>query len=606
MKKTIIALSIVCLITGMFSCSEDFLDQQPIGAFGESILSSESGINGMLIGIYTLLNEGSLDAGPDQQLNGTIHGGEAFKGSDAGDQPQFLEFNKFGVTTGNSSVTSLWRNVYNGVARCNAVLALLPSISELSDAEKVEIEAETRFLRAYFYFRGKRAFKNIPWIDETATDVRVPNTVNNDGTTYVNCWPEITADMDFARKNLPATQKQLARPNKWAAEAFYAKILIYRANEGDYANGYTEALAVLNDIIANGVTSKGEKYGLVANYHDLFNCKTENNKEDVWVVACSVNDGTPTSGWTASPNGDQKSVWIQSQSTSGPGLGRGWGFMNPTPFYADMFRVDASGLPYLDYYATNPHRLKDDYGMPGNTLPVDTFQIDTAGVDPRLDWTIGRRNIPFLDYGNFPGKSWIRNQDHGGPYMLKKWYIWKSEDGTFTAPGNSNTAMDIPVIRFADVLLFAAECEARVGSLDKARDYVNQVRKRMQDNSTSPTHWVKKADGVTNAANYRIGLYPSDGSAKDAFTSREKALTAILYERALELGTEGHRFYDVARFGKGEELFNLFITTDKVRFDYLKEAVYTENPDRWLPIPRDAIDRSKLAGKATLTQNPGY
>jgi hypothetical protein len=196
--------------------------------------------------------------------------------------------------------------------------------------------------------------------------------------------------------------------------------------------------------------------------------------------------------------------------------------------------------------------------------------------------------------------------------MVKKWYIWKSEDGTFTPAGRRNTAMNIPTIRFADVLLLAAECEARVGSLDNARALVNRVRQRMVENSDNPMHWVKKyLPGTTdqwsteNAANYRIGIYPT-GGASDPFQAQQTALEAILYERTLELGTEGHRFWDVVRFGMGEELFNLFIDTEKARFDYLTEGVFTDVPDSYHPIPREAIDRSLKGGVATLTQNPGY
>ncbi|MBN2480578.1 MAG: RagB/SusD family nutrient uptake outer membrane protein, partial [Bacteroidales bacterium] len=536
------------------------------------------------------------------QLFGTIHGGESFKGSDAGDQPAMLEYNQYAVTTGNGNTRGLWTTYYDGVSRCNAVLKILPNVTDMSDARKITVEAEARFLRAHYYFYIKRAFKNIPWVDETTEDVRVPNTVDNDGSTYVNIWPNIAADMDFARKNLPATQKDLGRPNKWAADCYYAKILIYRACEGEYANGFTEALAILNTAITSGVTSSGDPYDLLPRYHDNFNCTTENGPEFVWGTQCSANDGTSR----GDSNGDPKSVWIQSQSKSGPGLGRGWGFLNPTPFYADMFRVDANGLPYLDFYATNPNRLKDDYGLPAAPAgAVDTFMIDVDPVDPRLDWTISRRGIPCLDYGDFPGASWIRNQSHGGPYMVKKWYIWKSEDGTFTAPGRRNTAMNIPTIRFADVLLMAAECAAQEGQLELARTYVNRVRQRMIDNSDDPMNWVKRADGVTNAANYDIGTYDA-GLPNDPFLAKATALDAILYERALELGTEGHRFWDVTRFGEGEYIFNLFINTEKARFDYLSEAVYTDIPDSYHPIPRDAIDRSQKGGVNTLTQNPGY
>jgi hypothetical protein len=615
MKKTTIFTVAIILAGWMISCDESFLDQQPIGAFGESILANADGVKGLLVGAYSLLNGSGMDRTPDMYLFGNIHGAELFKGSDAGDQPQMLELSRYGVTTGNRNTRSFWRHYYDGVYRCNQVLKILPQATTLSAAEATDIEAQARFLRAHYYFYLKRSFKNIPWIDETVEDVRVPNTVDNDGVTFVNIWPEIAADMDFARKNLATTYDDLGIPNKWAADIYYAKILIYRACEGEYANGFTEALPILTAAIASGVTTSGDSYALEPFYHTNYDASMENGPESVWAVQMSVNDGTPTSGRGRDANGDPKSVWVGSQSVSGPALGRGWGFANPTPFFADHFRVNpANGLPYLDYYDTNPTRLLDDYGLaPAPPAPeVDPFVPDTQPVDPRLDWNISRRGIPCLDYGNFPGASWIRNQSHGGPYMVKKPYIWKSQDGTYTSPGNRNTAINANVIRFADVLLLAAECEARVGSLDNARTLVNQVRQRMIDNSDNPMHWVKKyVAGTTdqwtteNAANYQISIYPT-GGADDPFQAQATALDAILFERTLELGTEGHRFWDVTRFGEGEYIFNLFIQTCKTRFDYLSEGVYTDAPDAYLPIPRETVDRSQKGGVPTLTQNPGY
>ena len=594
------------IISGLIiSCNDQYLDQPAVGVLTESSVMNSTGIEGLLVGAYSLLNGSGTNilSEPLTLLFSSVWSDETGKGSDPGDQPPMDEYETFLVTSGNTNHLDLWVHYFNCVNRCNQVLKLLPDASGITDQRRTTIEAEARFLRGHYYFYLKRAFKNIPWIDETSPDVRVPNTVDNDGVTYVDIWPQIAEDFDFARKNLPETQTDLGRPNKWAAECYYAKVLIYRANEGELSSGYADALPVLTNVIANGKTMKGQKYNLEPNFHDNFNCLTENGQECVWAVQHSVNDGTTVS---AQVNAMKAAQWLfVLQSTSAPGLGKGWGFVAPTPWYADQFRTSGKGLPYLDFYATNPVRLKDDDKL--DAAPPsgpDSFVVDTVGLDPRIDWTMARRGIPLLDYGLFPGKAWIRNQQSDGPYITKKWCIKKSEEGRFTGAGYVMTAMNVQIIRFADVLLLAAECEAQAGSLDNARALVNRVRQRMADNSSSDQNWVKKSDG-TNAANYRVRIYPT-GGADDPFTNKTSALNAILFERGLELGIEGQRYYDVVRFGKGVDIFNQYISVEKERFDVLKPAVYTEVPDRYLPIPRDAIDRSLFEGKATLTQNPGY
>jgi hypothetical protein len=284
----------------------------------------------------------------------------------------------------------------------------------------------------------------------------------------------------------------------------------------------------------------------------------------------------------------------------GPGYGLGAGFFQPSIWFADHFRVDEDGLPFLDMYETNSNGLKSDDGIESN----QEFTPDVVSIDPRLDWSLGRRGIPMLDYGVMPGKGWVRAQDANGPYITKKLFIKKSENGVFCIKDKALNALNYNIIRFADVLLMTAECEARVGSLSNARTLVNQVRERMTQNASSPDNWVKLSDGITNAANYKIGLYPIGGD-KDPFQTKDGALDAILYERTLELGCEGHRFYDVVRFGKGEDEFNTIVSTQKARFGFLNNTSYTET-DRYLPIPTNAIDKSQKEGVSTLKQNPGY
>ena len=152
---------------------------------------------------------------PTLNLFGSIHGTEAFKGSNSGDQPAMLELSKFDVGTGNSYARGFWTFYYDAVYRCNLILKLLPDATDMSAARKTQVEAETKFLRAHYYFMLKINFKNIPWIDETTEDVRQPNDVD--------VWPQIAADMNFARQNLPDEQVDLGRPNSWAAQHIMPK-----------------------------------------------------------------------------------------------------------------------------------------------------------------------------------------------------------------------------------------------------------------------------------------------------------------------------------------------------------------------------------------------
>jgi starch-binding outer membrane protein, SusD/RagB family len=614
MKKIAVVLFAISAIYTFHSCTEDFLEVPPYGTYTLDNLTKKDAINKLLIGCYSrLMGEANAHAdlfwGPAQLLLSSVHGGDLMKGGPSkGDLSQWQEYNEFKITTGNAYVLDYWKSAYDAIFRINLVLNQLTKNTDMTDAEKLQVTAEARFLRAHYYFYLKRTFNNIPYIDETAVDPRVPNTVDNDGATFVNIWPQICEDMDFARKNLPLTQTDLGRPNKWAADCYYAKLLIWRANFGDLTSAaYTEALTILNDVMANGKTAKGDKYGLQPYYYYNFSAVYDNSKESVWALQCAVNDGVASTAgvFGTGIKGNPETKLFCTQAADGPGWGNGWGFCYPTQFYVDQFRTKPNGLPYLDYYATNANSVKSDYGLSS----TDPFTPDTVGLDPRLDWVVGRRGIPFLDYGIMPGRRWIRGPEIGGPYIMKKFNVKNSEMGIYTTSKASfNNAINVCIIRYPDVLLWAAECEARVGSLANARNLVNQVRDRMKQNSTNANNWVKLDDGVTNAANYRIDLYPSDGSAEDAFKSIPEALQAILFERGLELGLEGHRFWDILRFGVDETYFNAWAAKQNTALpgQAINTYVYTRVPDAYSPIPTTAIDNSLLNGVATLTQNPGY
>jgi len=595
MKKIHSVIFTLAVCVTLFSCKDNFVEQQPIGSFPGSVLTTPDGIDKALTGAYSALNGvNGMDRGPGNILFGSIRGGEAHKGSTSGDQPQMIEIQKFETNAGNSNVLNNFRFYYDAVYRTNLVLTNLPNVEGLSDAQKKQIEGEARFLRGHYMFQLKRLFGNVPFVDEaTIGDPRVPNT--DESGNYVNAWPSIAADFKFAADNLAPTNADLGRANKWAAVAYLGKTYLYMGNEGDDAN-YALAQAAFNDVIQNGVTNKGVKYALNKDYHANFNSLTENGPEAVFAVQHSVNDGSSGSNSNASLD----LQYISPQSGNGPGDNRGWGFFYPSQWFVNHFRVDANGLPIFDDAVRNANKIISDDGLEA-TQP---FTPDAGLIDPRLDWSVGRRGIPFLDYGIMPGKTWIRDQAAAGPYVSHKFFTSKAANGL--AANSPTNNLNINVIRFADVLLMAAEVEARIGSLELARTYVNQVRNRMATNTDSKENWVYNGD--VPAANYKIGLYPA-GSPQ--FATPAKALEAIFFERTLELGLEGHRAFDAVRFGAEDgttdtKEFNGYIAYESTLKGYLSGGVYTRKPDAIMPIPQQAIDNSFKDGKYTLEQNPDY
>jgi hypothetical protein len=225
------------------------------------------------------------------------------------------------------------------------------------------------------------------------------------------------------------------------------------------------------------------------------------------------------------------------------------------------------------------------------------FTPDAGNLDPRLDWTVGRRGIPFLDWGPHPGKTWIRDQGNGGPYTAKKNSYYKTQYKTKTDAtnwANGLTATNYKFMRFADLLLMAAEAEIEAGSLEKAREYVNRVRDRA-DNDV-----VKNPNG-TPAANYKINPYPGP------WTDQAFARNAVRFERKLELALEGHRFFDLVRWGIADVELNAFLAYEKPLLSAgYGSATFVKGKHEYYPIPQRQIDLQTAGGSSNLTQNPGY
>lgn len=562
----------------LVSCQDEFLEVEPTGSLANAQLTTKAGVDRALIGTYAALRGvfGNRFEGPNHWVLGSILGGEANKGTDPGDYSSINPIQRYEIDPTNGDINALWRARYEGISRSNEVLRLVNEATDISTADATVVQAEARMLRGHFYFDLKKVFNSIPYIDETLTDPAVISEVPNSP----DVWSKIEADFQFAFDNLPETQAQIGRVNKWAAGAYLAKTYLFQGK-------FNEAKNMFDQVIANGQTSNGLAYDLVSSYSQIYNAENDNHAEAVFAVQTANNSGsTRNSNWFDDLN--------YPYNTGQDGPGNCCGFFQPSFELANSFRVDANGLPLLDGSYNNPeNELVHDYGVESSA----DFTPDAGLLDPRIDHSIGRRGIPYLDWIAHPGKNWIRNQPYAGPYSPKKYVYYKSQENSFT-DGSSWTrgyaTMNYTIIRFADVLLMAAEAEVEAGSLDKAREYVNRVRAR----AANPDTWVKNPDG-SNAANYLISEYPAD-----AFSSQQAARDIVRFERKLELSGEGFRFFDLVRWGTAQETLNAYLAYEsQILVTKFGGATFSTGKNEVLPIPQAQID---ISPEGTLSQNPGY
>ncbi|MFN3848413.1 MAG: RagB/SusD family nutrient uptake outer membrane protein [Spirosomataceae bacterium] len=570
-----VAIATATVLAFAVSCKDSFLDVKPTGSIAVDQLKSKKGIEGALVATYGAIHGyGIRMVHPWNWVWGSIRGGDANKGTDPGDFSDINPIQTFTYQSTQGVINDNYRGLYEIVARANTVLRLLPdAASDVTDADKKRIGAEARFMRGHAYFSLKRNFDKTPIIDEKLDYGAGIEAVKNDK----DMWPQIEADMKFAYDNLPETQGAVGRANKWAAAAYLGKIYLYQKK-------YAQAKTLFDEVITKGTNSRGVKFALVPKFGDLYKASNDNNPESIFAVQAAANTGSVNN---ANAEGD-----LNYPYNTGPnGPGNCCGFFQPSFELANSFRTSATGLPLLDgSYNVGANQLKTDMGI----LSSQPFTPDEGNLDPRLDWTIGRRGIQFLDWQPHPGAAWIRNQPNGGPYSPKKYSYYKSDRGSLQdnsswTPGY--TALNYTVIRLADVLLMAAECEIEVGSLEKAREYVNMVRRR-----------AANADGFViqdgkPAAKYTISTYDAP------WTDKAAATTAVRFERKLELAMEGHRFYDLVRWGTDVTEINKFLEYEKKFLAGTYGPAKYEAKHALLPLPQGQID---LVGPDILKQNPGY
>ena len=567
MKKNNLFLlfAIALFAVGFVACSEDFLDAPAQGALDAGTLANEAGADAAVISAYSMLDGwaeswGSISspwpASGSNWIWGSVMSDDAHKGSEAGDQGQTEELELFQWAPGNSYFNDKFVILYEGVARANAAVALVKSVEGIPADKKSALEAEARFLRAHFHFDAWKMWKNVPYYTEEDTDFRKPNTAD--------IVPEMLADFEFAAANLPASQSQIGRVTSGAANAYIGKLHMFNRD-------FSAAKTALDQVVNSGV------YSLNNCFNDMFSTAGENGPEMIFSVQASVNDGT-----SEGQNGNFGDRLNFPHGGSPFGC---CGFHQTTQNLVNAHRVDDNGLPLLNDF--NDAIVDENY---------------TGPLDPRVDWTIGRDGIPFLDIGVHE-PSWIRARSFQGPFSPKKFSYRAGENqGSGGWTSTQLSPINFPIIRYADVLLMLAEAEVEVGSLERARDLVNMIRTRAGNCAQAADGGT--TSGITDGAaypNYSVGLYT------EAWTDQSVARQAVQFERRLELALEGQRFFDLRRYGTAAAVMNKYIAEEQPRRPYLNASAGYQSPlNDLFPLPTPQIDLSKIDGDAQIIQNPGF
>ena len=565
--KILIITALIGLI--YFSSCKKALDYTPKGVVSSADLSSPAAVEGLVTAAYAAIGNGDM-IGPiySNWAFGSVRSDDAYKGgggtADVGEIDAMEHYNLVSPSI-DAFVSRTWKNLFKSISRANVALRAVNALSDAQFPNKKIRIAELRFLRAHSYFTMKRLYKQIPIFDETATADQILKTSNT--LSDEDAWNKIADDFQYAVDNLPTSQTELARANKYAAEAYLAKVRLYQAYEQDASYHVTninqtrlqQVVDLTQDVIASG------KYSLSSDIADNFLPETENGPESVFAIQFTINDGT-TDGRLNFEDG-------LNYPHGAPQYGC-CGFHAVSQNLVNAFTTDANGLPNFD------------------TFNNSIADLSTQTVDVRIDHTVGIDGHPYKYDPTKPfSNSWVRDPGVYGSFHSMRSQQLATSSSYFKLGPFMGTAKNIDVLRYDDVLLMQAEAYIELNQSAQALPLINQIRIR----AAASTGRLKKLDG-TFPSNYNVQPYTATN------WTQAYARKALQWERRLEFATEGDRFFDLVRWGIAEPTLNAYINVEKGRRSFLSTAKFTAGRDEYLPIPQSEIQFTNGLYK----QNPGY
>ena len=390
----------------------------------------------------------------------------------------------------NNELRNIFRWNYAGITRCNFITE---NKDKIDFDGKEKIIGQARFLRAYYYFELVKFFGDVPLIIDERLGVEEVTTLPRNPISEV--YSQIEADLLYAIDFLDLTSLVKGEASKGAAQSLLGKVYLYQEK-------WAEATQMFDDVISS------VQYGLFNDYTTLFLVDNEGCNETIFDVEYSGLEGG-SYGCLICLEGNAGPGFQGIRQYNGPVYGDGNSYNLPTQNLYDAFesndlRREATCLDIDEFIAAQPNAGSITYAVGGGGHT-----------------------------GYYNNKYIKRQAEIGLP------------DNDLTSPVNYRA------IRYADVLLMAAEAYHETGNSSLATQYLNEVRARVN---------MPPLSGIT--------------------------LNDIYNERRLELSCEGHRFFDLVRTGQAQSMITNF----------------TINKNELFPLPLVEID---LAG-GNWSQNTGY
>lgn len=421
------------------------------------------------------------------------------------------DISHYALTSSNTWVASVWNYIYEGIDRANTAIAGIEKMPGYENSDELkELVAQARFLRAFLAFDLVRYWGDVPF-KTTSTgsfgDTAQPRTERE------KIYDQIIIDLDFAKIHLkPGNEVASSEvPCRGAARALLMRVYLQRA--GYSLDRTTRTLtrpddttrknyfdAVIEEWKAFGTEGYHNFYG--AGYEELFKNYSKlvlNNQESLWEIAFEPNNGQKdNAGYWATYNGPLVDAPDAGSGAANQNFfGRANAFFIVLPYWGDFYddndvRRDVNFVDYVYRWVKK----------------------DKAQVKMSVCQEISKNMY------RYPGK-------------------WRRE---WMAPGfvdPNHTGVNYCPLRYADVVLMAAEAYNEINDTPKAWELLNDVRARAHATEINSSNYASlmKAPKVYDLP------FISDGDEAGKFR------TALYWERAFETAYEGQRKFDLIRWG---------------------------------------------------------